>query len=304
LTNRIRSQFGCDISLATLFGQGTIARQAELIANAQEGEHTLMVPIAKGTQAVRLVLVHPIGGHVLCYRELASLLPERLRIDGIQHPFHAEAEWHGEVTIEALARCYLDEMGEGLGEGRLILGGWSMGGVIAHEMAAQLEERGQGCDGLIMIDPWVGREQPGAAEPKRRWLHFCRDLSGHEVLASPKLGALLDEADSALSLARSLQEQGLLDSALTQETLSRLWAVYDGNASALRQHQPRCVHCRTQVIRASRARAGHFDELHPFDALKRGCGANYHLNELDEDHYTIVQGGGVRAVAQFVAALL
>ncbi|WP_148050768.1 thioesterase domain-containing protein, partial [Pseudomonas moraviensis] len=81
-----------------------------------------------------LFLVHAVGGVVSPYIKLSQLLPDDLNV----HAFQAKGLEDGAPvieTLEELAMTYIEEMLEIQPEGPYLLGGWSMGGVIAFEMA-------------------------------------------------------------------------------------------------------------------------------------------------------------------------
>ncbi len=94
-----------------------------------------------------LVLVHPIGGDIGCYRALQSALGG-LNVGLIEDPFIADSTSEP-MSIEARAAAYIAQ----LPQGNFWLGGWSFGGVVAFEMARQLAQAGRAPRGLVMIDP-------------------------------------------------------------------------------------------------------------------------------------------------------
>jgi thioesterase domain-containing protein len=104
--------------------------------------------------------VHGIGGEVLSYQELVRHL-------GPEQPFYGlrVSSWGEEkpaVCIEAMAAQYLEEVCAVQPEGPYFLGGFSFGGLVAFEMAQQLQARGQHVALLAILDarePRAGRFQ-------------------------------------------------------------------------------------------------------------------------------------------------
>ncbi|NOR63928.1 MAG: SDR family NAD(P)-dependent oxidoreductase, partial [Rhodobacteraceae bacterium] len=94
-----------------------------------------------------LVLVHPIGGDIGCYRALQSALGG-LNLGLIEDPFIAGAATKT-MSVEESAAAYIAQ----LPQGDFWLGGWSFGAVVAFEMVRQLEQAGRAPLGLVMIDP-------------------------------------------------------------------------------------------------------------------------------------------------------
>ncbi|MDB9371280.1 thioesterase domain-containing protein [Nodularia spumigena CS-586/05] len=110
-----------------------------------------LVPIQPRGSKRPFFCVHPIGGNVLNYIPLASYLsPEQpfyglqaRGIDGQQTPL---------TQVEEIADSYIEAMRTIQSEGPYLLGGWSMGGIVALEMAIQLHRKEQQIAQLIVID--------------------------------------------------------------------------------------------------------------------------------------------------------
>ncbi|MFI6209018.1 SDR family NAD(P)-dependent oxidoreductase [Streptomyces sp. NPDC051041] len=97
-----------------------------------------------------LFLMHPSGGDVLCYGELARLLTDGRPVVALTDP--ALTGGTGPRTIAEMTDRYLAAVRAHQPHGPYLLGGWSMGGTVAHQMAVELERRGERTDLLIMID--------------------------------------------------------------------------------------------------------------------------------------------------------
>ena len=97
--------------------------------------------------------VHAAGGHVLGFTALARYL-------GVDQPFYAleapgrDGEQPPLKTIEALAERYINEILSVEPDGPYYLGGHSMGGVVAFEMAQQLIAQGKEIALLVLIDTY------------------------------------------------------------------------------------------------------------------------------------------------------
>jgi thioesterase domain-containing protein len=98
--------------------------------------------------------VHPAGGDVLCFQALSRHL-------GPEQPFYGlqsrglEAGDEPLATIEEMAAAYRAEMSR-ITPGPYHLGGWSLGGVVAFELARQLAEAGSGVALLAIVDSTPG----------------------------------------------------------------------------------------------------------------------------------------------------
>nr|CCA29203.1 non-ribosomal peptide synthetase/polyketide synthase [Myxococcus xanthus] len=110
-----------------------------------------LVVLKKGNpQAEPLVLVHPIGGDVYFYRELAQCLPPGQPVLAIRSPMlDGGARFD---SIEAMAEAYVALLESQGVHPPYRLGGSSFGGIVAYHMAGIVERRHGFAPGLALID--------------------------------------------------------------------------------------------------------------------------------------------------------
>ena len=119
---------------------------------AEEAVHpAAIVPIQPNGSKAPLFCIHPAGGIVFPYYTLAPYLGKDQPLYGIQDPSLYCAE-PALKSIEAMAARYLEALKTVQPEGPYHLLGWSVGGVVAYEMALQLSRQGQQVAILIMLD--------------------------------------------------------------------------------------------------------------------------------------------------------
>ncbi len=110
-----------------------------------------LVKINKTQDKPPLFCIHPVGGNIIGYAKLASLLENEYSAYAIQ-----ASGLQGELTpshsIAEMARNYICKIKTIQPEGPYILLGWSMGGLIAYEMAVQLKEEGDQVAFVNLID--------------------------------------------------------------------------------------------------------------------------------------------------------
>ncbi|KAL2132243.1 hypothetical protein VTI74DRAFT_4066 [Chaetomium olivicolor] len=98
-----------------------------------------------------LILIHDGGGTIFSYYCLGDL---GRAVYGISNPhFQSGKAWEG--GIPEMARQYIKFIKKAVPKGNVIIGGWSLGGLISLEVARQLaEEKGSGLNllGIVMID--------------------------------------------------------------------------------------------------------------------------------------------------------
>ena len=111
-----------------------------------------MVKIQGGNPVKRpIFLVHPVGGHVYVYRDLAHCLGIEQPVYGLQAQ-EMDLETPSSIQINQMATRYIQALRTVQSEGPYLLGGSSFGGVVAFEMAQQLHVMGQEIALLALID--------------------------------------------------------------------------------------------------------------------------------------------------------
>jgi thioesterase domain-containing protein len=123
-----------------------ILRQQSACANWSS-----LVPIHPSGSRRPFFCVHPIGGNVVNYIHLARYLDPEQPFYGLQAKgLYGQQEPH--TQIEEMAASYIEAMYAVQSEGPYMLGGWSMGGIVAFEMANQLQKKGHKVALLAIID--------------------------------------------------------------------------------------------------------------------------------------------------------
>ncbi|MFC9660091.1 amino acid adenylation domain-containing protein [Nocardia sp. NPDC127606] len=109
----------------------------------------VLLPLRTEGSGEPLFCVHPISGIAWSFSGLAAHLDRPLY--GLQSPALSSSEPLPD-SIEEWALRYLKEIRAVQAEGPYHLLGWSLGGVIAHAMAVQLQEDGEEVAVLAMLD--------------------------------------------------------------------------------------------------------------------------------------------------------
>jgi thioesterase domain-containing protein len=126
-------------------------------------------PNSDGT-ARPLFLVHPVGGTVMTYQPLVKHLSANQPVFAFENVtmFHSNRRPYSSAA--AMAERYTRELSRVQPQGPYTLGGFSMGGVVAFEMARQLRAAGHEIDAVILLDtparirgPVDTAQEPGTA---------------------------------------------------------------------------------------------------------------------------------------------
>jgi len=170
LMNRIRRSFGRALPLSQLFRTGTIEDlAATLRPDAAPLASSCLIKLQPAGRRPPLVFVHPAGGDVLCYTDLARSLGREQPFYAFQTPgLYGGGALH--TRLEELAGHYVAQLQEVQPEGPYQLGGWSFGGIVAYEMAQQLVSAGQRVSQLLLIDSngWACRGRADAKDDEDR----------------------------------------------------------------------------------------------------------------------------------------
>jgi amino acid adenylation domain-containing protein len=148
----IEKRLGKKLPLMAVFQGATVEHLAGLLRQpATTGPQNSLVPIQSGGSKPPLFLVHPAGGHVFPYVHLAQLLGPDQPCYGLQARGLEEGQ-DPHTRIEDMAAWYIQALQTVQSTGPYLLGGWSMGGVVAFEMAQQLHAQGQRVALLAFFD--------------------------------------------------------------------------------------------------------------------------------------------------------
>ncbi|HTO75944.1 MAG TPA: amino acid adenylation domain-containing protein, partial [Thermoanaerobaculia bacterium] len=174
LAARLFSEIERDVAralpLSTIFQVQTIAELAELLESG-DSKHRSPCLVAVQPRGSRppFFCVHAAWGSVFHYRELAGRL-------GSDQPFYGfqsrglDGESPPCETVEEMAESYIEELRAFQPRGPYHLGGHSVGGLVAFEMAHRLLARGERVGLLALFDT---SGSPSTPEPTR--LGFVRN---------------------------------------------------------------------------------------------------------------------------------
>jgi amino acid adenylation domain-containing protein len=252
LMSRIRADLGCQLPLAVLFERGTVRQLAGVLRGDGEGQAwTPLVAIHKEGSRPPFFCVHPAGGDVLCYHGLARLL-------GADQPFYGlkaaglDGRHEPHTTIEEMAASYVSAIREFQESGPFLLGGWSFGGVVAFEMARQLERQGREVGGLALFDTAIP-QQTERLDELGLLVVFAKNLGVRITESSPVTltdfaglprGAQLDYVLERAKAAGSLPGE------TSDVALERLWRVYASFFHAVGRYRPQSYGGRMLLLRA------------------------------------------------------
>ena len=243
LMARIQRLLGINLPLATLFQRSTIEYLAGLLRQREESaiSFSSLVKIHSGGSNPPFFCFHPGGGNILCYIELARHL-------GVEQTFFGLQSWGlheanvAHTTIEEMAASYLKEIRAVQPSGPYFLGGLSLGGVVAFEVAQQIQRQGEQVGLLALLDSTAPTSRPDIIEGDELMLMeaFSHDLgldleqfefSHHEF-------ERLRPAEQLRYLFECAQSSNLMPPDIELNQVQRMYQIFKINVGAARRYMP------------------------------------------------------------------
>ncbi|WP_324789364.1 non-ribosomal peptide synthetase [Streptomyces sp. H51] len=176
---RMRSRHGVTLPLRSLFGAPTVREFAGLIDRPEPGRQSAhgLVDLTSSTAPQTLFCVHEGTGSITGYYEMARMLRDELAVTGIEFD-ESLVDSGAPDPLAAMASAYVRLVTERRPKGPYLLCGWSMGGVIAYEMAAQLHRAGHEVAWVGLVDSVVAAPETANRDRVDRLLEELLDMSG------------------------------------------------------------------------------------------------------------------------------
>jgi amino acid adenylation domain-containing protein len=326
LMAQIQKWFGQDLPLATLFQEGTVERLAASLTQ-QSGGVSLspLVKIQPNGAKPPFFCIHPADGTVLSYVNLARYVGQDQPFYGLQVA-HLDESQASRFRMQTMARDYLQAIQMVQPHGPYFLGGWSLGGLVAFELAQQLGQQGQPVALLALFDSWTPESDPrhpadhtpamtGQISPEEEEISLLTDFLRHiRSRYAPDLPVQLAEDFRQLNpdqkLDYALEQARLLEFVFPEgglPQLHRLYRVFRANVQAMANYQPQVYAGAITLFQAADwFAARQFPQARmPDSAL--GWAAltpNLTVYPVEGDHYTILSEPNVRALAEKLQACL
>ena len=254
LAFQVERHFGVDLTLTSLVEAGTLTRMADLVRGASR-------VVARETGPA----LSPALTHMLCigagplFRPFAEALAPRCHFQSVPTP---TAEHFS--TMQDLAARLLPSIHNSNPQGPLILAGWSLAGVVAIEVASQLERSGKQIPWVVLFDtmsPVRLRHWLAASPVLRQWQldlmrarYHLRQAFGYGP--SQALGYLLRTARDARTRRHY---DRLLRAAATGKTIPKADVPLDfreAYGAYAAHYSPAPLRARLLLVRPERRKTG------------------------------------------------
>jgi len=293
LMTRVEETFGAKLALATLLQARTVEQLAAVIRQGGPvSSWSSLVPIQVGGSNPPFFCVHGAGGVVIRFYELARHLGPEQPVYGLQargldgrHPC--------DTRVEDMAGHYLEEIRRVQPQGPYLLGGYSLGGMVAFEMAQRLIAEGNEQVLVVLFDTFCTPQANGSngsgngTESLRQsvlaaWQKLAQASAAEKWQAVRRVAVTVKDGVhrrvSDLTLPRSLKN------------------VHNACETAVNSYVPRAYPGRLILFRS---RYKPLTQLRdPHAAWSRYAGQGLEIHEVEGNHENILLEPQVRSVAQ------
>jgi amino acid adenylation domain-containing protein len=315
----IEKRFGVAIPIAALIETPTIEGLAKRLRDRAAVSVSKFDPlVALRTDGARppLFLVHPLGGHVLCYLALARALPADQPIYALQAP----GSDHGSTPIsamEAMAAEYIAAIRRVHPKGPYVLGGWSFGGFVAYEMARQLRATDPDIvKHLIVLDSITMRRDHNIEASDDALMQFFYwelvwfERSQAAVEPLPAHQTIEQNLDYIVERAIAV---GVLPQGASRAAVQRLYELFRANWKALIEYRPEVTDIDATLLRANGPLPASLKPMHeiagtlyedPCNGWQHWTTGKLNVIEVPGDHLILMKEPYVQAVASAITNLI
>jgi amino acid adenylation domain-containing protein len=263
-----------------------------------DSEQPLVSIQARGSQRP-FFCVHAVGGNVFSYVGLARRL-------GLTQSFHAlqarglmgAQEPH--TRVEEMAADYVQAIRAVQESGPYVLGGWSMGGLVAFEMAGQLQRQGQQVALVALFDSMAPDAARFIRESEQARLvanfAFHLGLSPKELANVSEQFLSFDEEAQLKHLFKLAERAGIFPKGFNLTQLQHLFKVYRSNNEAALAYRPRACSAPLVLFRAAETLDEELtDTTYGWSRLAEG---SLEVEVVTGNHFTMLEEPHVSLLAE------
>jgi thioesterase domain-containing protein/acyl-coenzyme A synthetase/AMP-(fatty) acid ligase/acyl carrier protein len=300
LMTLIREEFGRDLHLTALLKASTI----EDLAKALDEQETArswspLVPINQQGTRLPLFCVHALGGEVLCYVDLTRFLGTDQPVYGLQARAWSGLDLEDPESIEAIAAEYVAALRTVQPAGPYRILGYSLGGLVALEMARLLQSQGEELHLLAILDTLITGEEITKWDVPEILAGL---VSNHPCVSVEHLRRLDDDLEAQLTyFVERTTEAGIVPG-LDLKT-ARCWArACIAHRKVRKTYEPTPLQGHVTLLRALE---GHIRRsADPSLGWQALAGEGLDIVDVPGNHDTLIQLPHVQVLARKLAMLL
>ncbi|MBW4507961.1 MAG: amino acid adenylation domain-containing protein [Scytonematopsis contorta HA4267-MV1] len=309
LITEIEKQLGYTLPVLSFFRDGTIEKIALFLENNRESaDSDILIPLQVKGDKKPIFLVHPGGGYGLVYSLLANKLAKNQPVyalqsqglDGKKQPLN---------SIEAMASTYMKAIREIQPSGNYLIGGFSLGGLIAFEIASQLEAAGESVENLLIIDthpPFLNTKIEEIPDDDITSLIIFVEKVGLYFNTEIKLNyeelSVLNEEQRLEYVLKVLQHHQLVTPNSDKNLISGAVNVFKANSYASLSYQPKAINASISLFKTE-ALAKQFPSNSTLDWDKLTSQQVY-VRTVQGSHDSLLQEPSVRELSTAIQEIL
>lgn len=295
LLERVEQVTGKRLNVADVFTSPTIESLASILrGEADSAAPTPLIAMQPHGSLTPVFFVHPAGGSVAGYFPLTRAL-------GSERPFYAlEGTLTGgaERTVELVAANYVEAIRAVRPDGPYLVGGWSIGGVIAFEIARQLQSRGADVPLVALLDSIAPPE-----DHDRETGDDLELLAGFAVTLGVPIDVVYGAPKELLQSGTHAQLDWVLEQAcrahrlppdVSVDDLRRRFELYVSDIRAVANYHPPAASIPLLLLRATDER----DDPESNARWSRLSSNNLEIHDVPGDHFTMMRAPHVSTLAK------
>lgn len=250
---------------------------------------SVLVPLRGEGEATPLFCIHGLGGHIASFGPLANSLSAGRPVYALQGHGLVDRQ-EPQDSIASMAACYVSEVQRAQPHGPYLLAGWSLGGIIALEMAQRLLAAGEEVELVALLDssPTIPVELNRGLDdqPAMRWIASQLGLPEGELGGLP----LQQQWDWIAECADRVKGDDLSE-------VRRLAKACQAHLRASAEHELDCYPGRTVLFVAEKGTCDPAAEWRPI------C-PRLDVKVVSGTHYTMLQSPHVVELSKCLDACL
>lgn len=264
LRAKLRDRLGVQIPMSAIVDELSFSQLVNLLHDGKPGSATggnaaksqrpsvrpqngsQLVTFREHGEGTPLFLAAPAAGSSLCYRHLIPLLESNRPYYGIESP--GLDTGRPLDRLEYIAAHHIEAIRHAQPNGPYLLGGWSFGAMVSHEIVRQLSQQGEPVDLILGLDGFLPntRGLPVWTRPslslRSRWFQI---QARYAVGGSVRSRYRLDDNDHVARIATVAKELKLGANVVPDYV-----GVHNANITAMLRYRPRPVPCNMVVFKA------------------------------------------------------
>ncbi|HET8888391.1 MAG TPA: amino acid adenylation domain-containing protein [Candidatus Angelobacter sp.] len=307
MRSMVQDRLKRDLSLRDLFRAPTIASLARLLEQVSDqpsDQPAIIVEIQPYGSRTPFFAVHPVGGNVLCYADLARELGVEQPFYGLQAPAPT-LKTDAATTFEQMAALYIQAMRSVQPSGPYQLGGWSLGGLLAWEIARQLTDEGETVGLLALIDTYpidnASSDKTLEDSDVLRW--FAGDMArllGKDADAMRNSFEELGPEEQWTMVQNALVQYGVVPGENAHAEMTRLIEIFSRNFRAMERYSLRQAEQNILLLLAAEGQAP--EQL--ARQWEQWAGGGVECHSIPGDHYTMIRRPNVTVIAEALSRRL